>query len=130
LIEHVRKGWASGAAFQPARLIIQTLQCGKLFLAAEPSLCNRSLQHPDRLIIDRDRHRKGVPVLAAMSDRKPRRVGKAVERAMDDLCDHRHDRTVRAPTPGINNTGKIRAGIRRRGQRRVQPSNIDIADSS
>ena len=83
LIEHRTKGWAGGAAFQPARLIIETLQCGKLFRAAEPSLRNRSLQHPDRLVIDRDRHRKRVPVLAAMRDRKARRVGKAVGRAMD-----------------------------------------------
>jgi hypothetical protein len=33
LIEHLCKGWAGGAAFAPARLIVETLQCGKLFLA-------------------------------------------------------------------------------------------------
>src|SRR5215472_6402234 len=41
LFEHPRKGRASGAAFEPARLIIETLQCGKLLLTAEPGLRNR-----------------------------------------------------------------------------------------
>ena len=46
-----------------ACLIVEPLQCGKLFLAAKPGLRNRGLQHPDRLIVDRDRHRKGMAVL-------------------------------------------------------------------
>jgi hypothetical protein len=48
LIEHLRKGRASDVAFEQARLIIEALQCGKLFLAAESGLRNRRFQHPDR----------------------------------------------------------------------------------
>jgi hypothetical protein len=39
--------------------------------SAEPGVRNRSLQHPDRLAVDRSRHRKAMPVLAAMGDGKP-----------------------------------------------------------
>ena len=49
----------SDAMIELARLIVGAVQCGKLALAAEPGVRNRSLQHPDRLAIDRSRHRKG-----------------------------------------------------------------------
>jgi hypothetical protein len=58
-----------GADFK--RAIKEALQCGKLALAAKPGVRNRSLQHPDRLAVDRSRHRKAMPVLAAMGDGKP-----------------------------------------------------------
>src|SRR6516165_2336953 len=89
LFEHPRKGRASGAAFEPARLIIEALQCGKLLLTAEPGLRNRRFQNSDRLVVHRDRHWEGMPVLAAMGHRKPCRVGKPVGCAMNDLGDHR-----------------------------------------
>src|SRR6516162_10064756 len=72
LIDQLGKGWAGGAAFEPSRLIVEPLQRGKFFLAAEPGLRHRGFQHPDRLVVNRDRHRKGTAVLAAMSERKPR----------------------------------------------------------
>jgi len=71
LFEHPPKGWTNGVAFELARLIVGALQCGKLALAAKPGVRNRSLQHPDRLAVDRSRQRKVMPVLAAMGDRKP-----------------------------------------------------------
>jgi hypothetical protein len=89
LIEHVRIARTGDMAFELASLFVETHQHGKLLLAAEPGLCNRHFRHPYRLVVDRDRHRKGVPVLAAMGERKPRRVGKALGRAVDDLGDHR-----------------------------------------
>ena len=118
LFEYLRKGRASGAAFEPARLIIETLQCGKLLLTAEPGLGNRRFQNSDRLVVDRDRHWEGMPVLAAMSHRKPRRVGKPVGCAMDDLGDHRQrPHRPGADTRGQQQIGKILwASIRRRGQ--------------
>src|SRR6516162_4403836 len=85
LFEYLRKGRASGAAFEPARLIIETLQCGKLLLTAAPGLGNRRFQNSDRLVVHRDRHWEGMPVLAAIGHRKPRRVGKPVGCAMNDL---------------------------------------------
>jgi len=89
MIEHLRKGWAGDAAFEPAHLVVETLQCGELFLTPEPGLRNRRFQHPDRLVVNDDRHRKGMPVFAVVRDGKPRRVGKPVGRAMDDFGDHR-----------------------------------------
>jgi hypothetical protein len=74
---------------------------------------------------------KGMPVLAAMGDRKPRWVREPVGRAMDDLGDHRQ----RPHRPGANTLGQqqfgkvLRASIRRCGQCRVQPPEIDIAGS-
>jgi hypothetical protein len=58
LFEHPPKGWANGVAFELARLIGGALQYGKLALAAKPGVRNRSLQHPDRLAVDRSRQRK------------------------------------------------------------------------
>jgi hypothetical protein len=63
----LRKVRARGASFEPACLIVETLQCSQLCLAAEAGLRNCGLQHPDRLIVNPERHRKVVPVLAAMS---------------------------------------------------------------
>ena len=64
-----------------------------------------------------------------MSEGKPRRVGKLVGRAMDDLGDHRpRPHRTGADTRAQQQFGKIlRAGIRGRGQRRVQPPEIDLA---
>src|SRR6516165_1687461 len=128
-LEHLRKGRASGAAFKPARLIIETLQCGKLLLTAEPGLRNRCFQNSDGLVVDHDRHWERMPVLAAMGHRKPRRVSKPVGCAMDDLGDH----CQRPNRPGTDTRdqqqiGKILwARIHGRGQRRMQPPEIDIA---
>src|SRR6516162_11964786 len=74
LIDKLCKGWAGRVAFQPARLVVEALQCSKLFLAAEPGFRHRGFQHADRLVVYRDRHRKGVTVLPAMGERKPSRV--------------------------------------------------------
>jgi hypothetical protein len=52
---------ANGVAFELARLIVGALQCGKLALAAKPGVRNRSLQHPDRLAVDRSRRCGATP---------------------------------------------------------------------
>ena len=58
-----------------------------------------SLQHVDRAVVDLERHGKGMPVLAAMGDREPRRVAEAVGCAMHDLGDlgQRADRPCTDP---------------------------------
>ena len=66
-MDKLRKVQARGASFKPAYLIFEPLQCSELFLAAEPGLRNRGLQHPDRLIVNRERDRKGMPVLVALA---------------------------------------------------------------
>jgi hypothetical protein len=42
----LREVRARGALFEPACLIVETLQCSKLFLAAEAGLRNCGLQYP------------------------------------------------------------------------------------
>ena len=63
-MDNLRKVRARGASVKPACLIVEPLQCSKLFLAAEPGLRNRGLQHPDRLVVNREKDREGMPVLA------------------------------------------------------------------
>jgi hypothetical protein len=128
-VDKLCKGGTGGEAFEPPCLIVEPLQRSKLLLAAEPGLRNRGLQHPDCLIVNREGDWKGMPVLAAMSEGKPRRVSKPVGGAMDDLGDHsQRVHRAGADTRAQQEFGKIlRAGICRRGQRRVQPPEIDVA---
>ena len=65
----------------------------------------------DGLVIDRDRHRKGMPVLAAMGERKPRRVAEAAWRAVHHLRHHgeRPDRAC-ADARHQQQLGEIRPG--------------------
>jgi hypothetical protein len=104
LMDKLRKVRARGASFKPACLIVEPLQYSKLFLAAEPGLRNSGLQHPDRLIVNRERDWKGMPVLAAMSEGKPRRVSEPVGAPWTTSATIASDRTVRAPIPGVSNS--------------------------
>ena len=70
---------------QPPCLFVQALDRGELLGLAKFGLLHGGLQHVDRAIIDLQRHGIGVPVLAAMGDRKPRGVAEAIGCAMDDL---------------------------------------------
>jgi len=72
---------------QPTRLFVQPPDRRQLLEVTEPCLPYRSLQHVNGAIVDPERHGKGMPVLAAMSDREPRRITEAVRSAMHDLGD-------------------------------------------
>ena len=85
LLDELLKSGAGHMAFEPADLVVETLQRGEFFLAAEPGLRNRRFEHPDRLVVYRDGHREGVPVLAAMGERKTRRIAKSARRAVHDF---------------------------------------------
>jgi hypothetical protein len=80
---------AGRCPFQSPRLIVEPLERLHLLVAAEPGFLYSRLQNADRFIIDLDRHRKGMAVLAAMRERKPRRVLETVGRAMHHLGHHR-----------------------------------------
>jgi hypothetical protein len=96
--------------------------------APELGVLHRRFQHADGLVIDLERHRIGMPVLAAMREREARRIGEAVGRAVHHLGDHRQRRTVRAPTPGVSSSSGNRPGrARRRGQRAVQAAHEHVA---
>src|SRR5260221_9737689 len=55
-------------ALQPPRLVVKPLQCTKFFFAPQLGLLHGRFQHPDGLVIYAERHRKWVPVLAAVGE--------------------------------------------------------------
>ena len=59
---------------QPARLIVQPLERAEFFFAPELRAPDRGFQDTDRLVIDLERHRERMPVLAAVRKREPRRI--------------------------------------------------------
>ena len=74
-------------SFQSPGLLVQALDRGEFLGLTEFGFLHGGLQDGDGAIIDRQRHRVGVAVLAAMGDRKPRWIAEAVGRAMDHLGD-------------------------------------------
>ena len=68
-IQQLRKGWAGSSAFESVRLVVKTVQRAKLLLAAEPGPCSCGLQHPDRLIANRERDRKGMAAMRCFAQR-------------------------------------------------------------
>lgn len=68
-------------------LFVQAPDRRQLFGLAEFGFLHGGFQHVDGTVIDLQRHRIGMPVLAAMSDREPRRIAEAIGRAMNDLRD-------------------------------------------
>ena len=53
---------------QPPRLIVEALQRRQLFLAPKLRRLHGRFQHADRFVIDLERHRVGVSVLAAVGE--------------------------------------------------------------
>src|SRR5262245_15532817 len=74
---HARPG---GMALELPRLRVEPLQGVKLLFAAKLGIADRGFQHPNRLVIDAQRHRERVPVLAAMGQRKPGRIAEPARR--------------------------------------------------
>ena len=68
-------------------LLIETPDRCEFFGVAKLGPLYRGLQHADGTVVDLQRHGIGMPVLAAMGDRKSRRVTEAIGRAMDNLGD-------------------------------------------
>src|SRR5215469_8620030 len=75
------EGFESGtcrAALEPARLIVEALDGAQRLLAAKLCAPNCRLQHPNGVVIDLDRNRVGMPVLAAVGEREARGILKAI----------------------------------------------------
>ena len=85
--EHVERR-AGGGALQKPRLIVEALKSVQLFGLAKLGVLHRGFQDADGLVIDLDRHRVGMAVLAAMRQREARRILEAVGRAVHDLGHH------------------------------------------
>ena len=76
---------SGSAPLKPAGLIVQALDCRELLGLAKLGSLHGRFQYADGAIIDLQRDGIGMPILAAVGDRKSRRIAEAVRRAMDDL---------------------------------------------
>ena len=76
------------AAFKLSRLLIEPLQGTYLFRMAQLRFLNRRLQYSDCFVIDTDRYRKRMAVLATMRKGKPRWIREATWRSMHDFRHH------------------------------------------
>ncbi len=103
---------------------IQAAQRFQPLVVAEFRFCDRRFQHREGPVVDPDRHRVGVSVLAAMREGKPGRIGKTARRPVHHLGHRRQGRDGAGADPRHQQqVGKIRwAGLRRGCQRPVQPA--------
>ena len=127
--DHLWHGWAVGAAFDPPGFVVEPLDRGEPFVVSELRLLHRCLQHLDRLVIDFDRHREWMPVLAAMGEREASGIGETVGRAVHDLGHHRQ-RAHRAGADARNEKqlGEVgRPPIRGRREARMQARREHVA---
>ena len=74
LRDHVLHGRAPAVAFESPRLVVEALERAELFFLSELCVADGGLENPDGLIIDAKRHRKRMPVLAAVSKGEPGRI--------------------------------------------------------
>ncbi len=86
--DEVRHGRSVGELLEPPGLRVEPADRAHLLVVVELRLRHRRFQHADRLVVDAERHRKRVPVLAAMGKREAGWIGEAAGRAVDHLGDH------------------------------------------
>ena len=87
--DQIRQGRSGRASFDPPGLVVEPLDRSEDVVPPEPGLLHRRLHDVDRLVIDPERDREGMAVLAAMGERKARRIGETVRRAVNDFGHHR-----------------------------------------
>src|SRR3569833_3262110 len=75
--------------FKPPRLVVESLQGVHTFVGSERRLLHGGLQDTDGLVIDLDRDRVGVPILAAVRQRESCRITESKRRTVDNLRNHR-----------------------------------------
>lgn len=116
-------------ALEPTRLLIKLSERKQGFVLAEFRLLNRRLEHANGLVIDLERNWERVPVLAAVGERKARRIAKAARRAVHDLGYHgKRAHGSRANARRQQQIGKIgRSALGRGGEVAVQPPQVNIA---
>ncbi len=115
--------------FKLTRLVIEPLYCLQFFLAAKRGFLNRGFQNPDRLVVHFDRNGIRMPILAAMRERKARRIAEAIRCSMNDLghhCQRLH--SARADARSQQQFGKIdRPSLGSRRQRSMQAPDEYVA---
>ncbi|MDR6138106.1 hypothetical protein QE438_001410 [Pseudoxanthomonas sp. SORGH_AS 997] len=117
-----------GLRLQLPRLRIQAADRLELFLVAQPGLAHGGLEHADGVVQHLGRHREGMPVLAAMGQREPRRIAEAARRAVQHLGHHRQRaHGARAHAGHLQQRGEVlRPLLGGRGQAAVQPAQDDV----
>ena len=117
--------------FKPARLAVEAFQGLHFLVSSELGFLHGRLHHPDGFIVDFERNRVGMAILAAMGQREACGILETVGRAMHDLGDHgeRSDR-ARADTRRQEKLGEINGSKLGRGSEgAVQPSREDVTRS-
>lgn len=66
--DEVFRRHALGAALELAGLRIQALQRTKLLIAPKPGFAYRGFQHADGFVVDLERHREGMAILAPVRE--------------------------------------------------------------
>jgi hypothetical protein len=124
----VREGGPLKQVVNVARVLIEASNRPQRFITAEFGGADRTLQNRDGLVVHLERHGKGMPVFAAMSQRKARRIAKSIGRAMEDFGDEGHGRDrAGADSREQQQFGEVLwAPIRRGGKRRMQSLQINV----
>ena len=81
------QGRTLGHLLQPSRLLIKLPQRKQRVRPVELCLVDRAPEHADGLVIDLERNRERVPVLAAVGEGKARRIAEPARRAVYDFGD-------------------------------------------
>ena len=113
---------ASGERIEPAQAV-------ELVGAADLGRVERAAQHADRLVVDVQRHRERMPVLAAVREGEAGRVVEAGRRAVHDLGNQRQ--RLQRPRPELfdqQQRGEVaQVALVGQGQHRAEPSRVDVA---
>jgi hypothetical protein len=115
-------------AFELAGLVVQPFDGRQLLLASQLGLAHGRLQHGDSLVVDAQRDREGVAVLAAVREGEASGVAEAAGRAVHHLGDHGQRAHGALAHAGHE---QQRAEVRRPaigggGERAVQPAEHDV----
>ena len=93
-------------------LVVKTLQGLYLLIASKLRVLDGGFQDADRLVVDLERNRVGMSVLASMRQRKARGIEKRQGAPWTTSATIASDRTVRAPTPGVSSNSEKSIGPR------------------
>src|ERR1700730_4572622 len=81
------QGRTLGHVLQPSRLLIKLPQRKQRVRLIELRLVDRATEHVDGLVVDLERDRERMTVLAAVGEGKTRRIAKSARRAVYDFGD-------------------------------------------
>jgi hypothetical protein len=121
--------WPGRVALQAARLFVEPTHSLEAFVVAELSAGERRPEDRNCGVVDFRWHRIGMPIFAAMSQRKTCRIGKATGRTVNHLGNHR-ERTDGASTETWYEEQfrkVVRTDFGRRGEGTMEAPNHNIS---